>query len=91
MFFRSVRQLLFMDKVVPSSPIVVTLMREAIRSSVTSVITRAARRNIPEYEILLQNIDKLMVGKTVRLRRYVIIRKAADLTPDEMNDYYKFT
>jgi hypothetical protein len=33
---------------VPSSPILVTQMMEALRSSETSVVTRAARRNIPK-------------------------------------------
>jgi hypothetical protein len=47
-FLRSVRRLLVTGSDVPSSPILVTLMKEAPISSKTSVLTKATLRNIPE-------------------------------------------
>jgi hypothetical protein len=57
-FLRSVRRLLVTANAVPSSPILVTLLMEALRSCETSLITRVTRRNIPEDD-LLRSIPKV--------------------------------
>jgi hypothetical protein len=50
--YRSVLRLLLIANVVPSSPILLISMMEAISSSETSVLRRARRHNIPEDGIL---------------------------------------
>jgi hypothetical protein len=51
-FLRSVLRLLVTANVVPASPILVTLMTEAMLSSETYILTAATRRAIPEDGIL---------------------------------------
>jgi hypothetical protein len=51
-FFRSVPQLPVTASVFPSSPILVTLITEALSSSEISIFTRTTWRNLPEDTIV---------------------------------------
>jgi hypothetical protein len=60
-----VRRLLVTANVAPSSPILVTLLMEALGSSETSVLRRATQRNNPE-------VGSLHIHRRGNLKSYII-------------------
>jgi hypothetical protein len=69
-FLRSVLRLLVTVNVVPSWPILVTLMMEVIHSSETSVRTRATWCNFTEDDILHMSISPSMISILYQLTEF---------------------
>jgi hypothetical protein len=78
----SLHRLLVTASVFPSSPIFLTLMKEALSSSETSVLTRVTRHNIPE-DVILHRSFSSYIWTTSKFRCLKILMISSDMITHE--------